>query len=268
MTRTQRYKHEMLVRVRDFGIAHRDRFPGSSTGGELFDQVAAVVQTIDAHLRGRLLGETGGRRISPRTRALVRARMKTIARAGRRVTREERRPNPFRLPARRTLKVDVATARVFVEEARTREEAFGRFGLPQSYFSAFAALVDELEQAIDARLSSKTVRGHAKAGGTVAVRQGLELVRDLDVIVEVATQQDPALADAWKTARHIEGQGTPVSASNPVPMPVAPPIPDDASRGGEAASPPASVAGSVTTAGSGTHAAADTPPDGELRRAS
>jgi hypothetical protein len=219
MKREQRYKYEMFVRVREFGIAHRERFPESSTGGVMFGQVTAAVAAIDEHLKHRILGRVEGRRVKPLTRAAAFDYMKAIAKAARRVTRDERVVNPFRMPPQRTLKAEISTARVFIEEASRRREAFIRLGLPSTFISDFTALVDELQSAVDTRLSSKTARGQAQAGIAAVLAQGLEVIRDLEVVVEMATRDDPAVAAAWHTARHIEGQGT----SKPAPAKAATP---------------------------------------------
>ena len=53
MTRRQRYRYEMFVRVRDFGRASQDLFPASSTGGQAFGRVIAAVAAIEDHLTKR-----------------------------------------------------------------------------------------------------------------------------------------------------------------------------------------------------------------------
>jgi len=218
MTKGQRYKHEMLVRVRDFGAAHRELFPESSPGGDKFAQVSAAVAAIDRHLKNRVLGKAGARGVKALTRKAVFSYMKTTAKAARRITRTGRDVNPFLLPRRRTLKVEVATARAFLEEAEQRQLQFIGIGMPPTFISDFRALVNELEQAVDTRLNSKTMRSHAQAGIAASVRRGLEIVRDLEVIVEVATSQDDILAATWRTARRIEGLNPSSSAAvNTVP---------------------------------------------------
>jgi hypothetical protein len=221
MNRVQRFKYEMFVRVRDFGTAHREPFPESSTGGVMFGQVTRAVAAIDEHLKNRILGRVEGRRIKPLTRAAAYDYMKAIAKAARRVTRDERVVNPFRMPPRRTLKVEISTARVFIKEAAARQEAFVRLGLPPAFISDFTALVDELQSAVDTQLSSKTARGQAQAGIAAVLAQGLEVIRDLEVVVEMATRDDVALAAAWHTARHIEGQRSSSAKPVKVPAPVA-----------------------------------------------
>ncbi len=126
--------------------------------------------------------------------------MKTIAQAARRVTRLERDVNPFRMPRRRTFKVEITTARSFIEEAEKRQEKFVGIGLPPTFISDFKALVDELQQAVDLRLNSETARGRAQAGIAAALAQGFDVIRDLDVVVSVATRQEPVVAAAWRSA--------------------------------------------------------------------
>jgi hypothetical protein len=249
MNREQRYKYEMFVRVRDFGIANREVFPEASVGGGMFGQVTAAVAEVDEHLERRILGRVEGRRIKPRTRAKVFDYMKAIAKAGQRVTREEDVVNPFRMPPRRTLKAVISTARVFIKEAAPRRDAFVRLGLPSTFISDFTALVDELQSAVDTRLSSKTARGEAQAGIAASLAKGLEVIRDLEVVVEMATRDDPALAAAWHTARHIEGQNTSSRVKAPAPAVVTPVV-----TAGEAPQPAAAAAGAQEA--------------GELRRAS
>jgi hypothetical protein len=220
MTKQQRFKYEMFVRVRDYGTAHTDLFPASSTGGQTFAQVTEAVSAIDDHLKNRVVATAEARKVKAATRAAVFDYMKTLALTARRVTRSEPGPNPFRIPRRRSLKVEISTARAFSEEAAKREEQFIRFGLPRTFVSDFRARVDELQQAVDTRLSSKTTRRQAKAGIQSMLAQGLEAIRDLDAIVAIGAHQDPVAFGAWQSARHIEGHGsTPakkVQASAPV----------------------------------------------------
>ena len=46
MNRNQRFRYEMFVRVRSFGVANRDQFPESSTGGKALALVEAAVAAI------------------------------------------------------------------------------------------------------------------------------------------------------------------------------------------------------------------------------
>ena len=219
MTRNQRFKYEMFVRVRDYGTAHTELFPESSTGGQTFAQVTATVAAIDEHLKNRVLATAEARRVKAATRAAVFDYMKTIALAARRVTRRETGTSPFRMPRRRSFKVEISTARAFIEEAERRRDQFLRLGLPETFISDFRARVDALQQAVDVRLNSKTMRRQARAGIQTSLAEGLEAIRDLDAIMAIATRQDHVAFAAWQSARRIEGQRT--SSSGAVKPPVA-----------------------------------------------
>jgi hypothetical protein len=57
MTRQQRFKYEMFVRVRDFGVAHAALFPETSKGGPAFARVWAPAAAVDEHQKDHLLGQ-------------------------------------------------------------------------------------------------------------------------------------------------------------------------------------------------------------------
>ena len=59
MTRQQRFKYEMFVRVRDFGAAHAALFPEASKGGQAFARVLAAVAALDE--QQKQLGEVRAR---------------------------------------------------------------------------------------------------------------------------------------------------------------------------------------------------------------
>ncbi len=228
MTKAQRYTYEMLVRVRNFGTEQASQFPEASAIVGKFTQVAGLVTAIEMHLKNHTLSMRG---VKSSTKEAVVGYLKAIASAGRRVTGDERNRNPFILPRRRNLAVVLATARGFLDEAAQRQEQFVEFGLPPTFISDLTTLVDGLEGAQSTHLDSKTMRANAQAGIRAAVREGVLLVRDLDVLMQIAPQVEEVLTATWKAARRIEGQAS-SSASpkvggaegeEPVAAPEAPP---------------------------------------------
>lgn len=192
MTRQQRFKYEMFVRVRDFGAAHAALFPEASKGKQAFARVLAAVTALDEQQKAHLLGLAEARRIKAVTRDAVFDYMKTIAAAARRVTQQDPAESPFVLPRKRRLSAELASARVFMAAAASRQKDFEAFGLPATFIAHFRALVDQLQQAADVRLSSRT--------------------------------QDPTTFAAWTAARQIEGQRdrvrkVPVRTTAPQPAP-------------------------------------------------
>ncbi len=192
MNKSQRFRYEMFVRVRDFGAARQELFPESSRSGEAFKRVAAAVAAIEEHRKDHVVGTAEARRVKAATRAAVFNYMKTVALAARRVTRPDASENPFIVPRQRNLERELATARAFIEAAEARQTEFVSFGLPPLFISDFRKLVDTLQQAFDLRLGSKTVRREAIAGTRMAITRGLEAVHDLDALVTIATLDDGA----------------------------------------------------------------------------
>ena len=107
----------------------------------------------------------------------------------------------------------VATARAFLGEAAERQEQFIQFGLPPTFISDLTTLVDGLEGAQSIHLDSKTMRANARAGIRSTLGEGVLLVRDLDVLMQLAPQIDAVLTATWKAARRIEGQSSSSSAA-------------------------------------------------------
>jgi hypothetical protein len=242
MTRQQKYRYESLVRVRDYGTAHSELFPQSSAAGGWFALVSAAVSAVDEHLKNRVVARADARRVKATTRAAVADYMKAIALVARRVTEPDTKANRFRMPRRRSLKIELSTARAFVEGAAERRDEFVRYGLPPTFISEFEALVDQLQDAMDTRVSSKTMRREAQQGIVTELARGLRAVRDLDAAVVVATRHDPIRLAAWQAARRIEGQGA--SPAKAVKLPVNVTVASPASSAldppdTEVASPPA-----------------------------
>ena len=61
MTKAERVRYEMFLRVRDFGHAHRDMFPESSTGGRSFATIARAVAEIESHVAKKRVTAKDGR---------------------------------------------------------------------------------------------------------------------------------------------------------------------------------------------------------------
>lgn len=61
MTANETRRHEMFIRIREFGITHRDRFPAETVGGQAFAAVDSAITELDAQavlqLRARQEGQ-------------------------------------------------------------------------------------------------------------------------------------------------------------------------------------------------------------------
>lgn len=256
MKKVQRFKYEMFVRVRDFGAEHASLFPEGSVGGSAMARVLAAAAKFEEQMKDHVLSSGEARRVKATTRNAVFEQLKTIAAAARRFTRAEAGVNPFVMPTRRNLATVLSTARAFIESATTRQAEFEKFGLPATFIVDFKRQVDQLQQAADVRLAAKTARSKAQAGINVALADGLDAARDLDVVVAIATKQaDPATYAAWTTARRVEGQNRPPAAA-------------ELPQASEPAEPIAPVASVTAPPAPPTPMPAPVAPIGELEKAS
>jgi hypothetical protein len=205
MTRAQRFRYQMFVRARNFAAAHPGLFPPHSRIGQAFARVAAEVAAIESHGKDHVVGTAEARRVKAATRAAVFNYMKTLALAARRVTRPDPKENPFRVPRGRNLDRELATARAFIEQVHARQSEFVAFGLPPTFLSDFTTLVDDLQQAVDGRLSSRARRSKALAGIQSAIARGSEVIRDLDALLAIALRDDSDTYAAWTAVRRIDG---------------------------------------------------------------
>jgi hypothetical protein len=198
----------MFVRARNFAATHQGLFAPHSKIGQAFARVAAEVAAIESHGKDHVVGTAEARRVKAATRAAVFNYMKTLALAARRVTRPDPKENPFRMPRGRNLDRELATARAFIEQAHARRTEFVEFGLPPTFLSDFTALVDDLREAVDSRLSSRARRSKALAGIQSAIARGGEAIRDLDALLAIALRDDSDTYAAWTAVRRVDGPGS------------------------------------------------------------
>jgi hypothetical protein len=223
MTKAQRYRYEMFGRVDDFGTANVELFPASSKGGQMFAEVRAAVTAVGEHLKDRDLARAEARRVKATTRRAVTDYMKVIAATARRVTFEEPVPSPFRRGGSNSNAALLAKARLFIDEAKTREARFVEFGMPPTFISDFTALVDQLAEAVSVRNNGRAWRQRAQMGIEAAIVKGTEAIQNLDVIVPNALRLDPVRTGHWMGARRIQGVRSSTSSSTSTPSTVARP---------------------------------------------
>lgn len=205
MTKEQRARYDTFTRVRGFGADHKELFPESSAGSAWFSEIAATIDAIDLNMKERVVARAEARKVKAEKRQAVEKNMKTIAGVARRMARSEPDENVFIMPRQRSLQALLSTARAFAEEGIRRQELFVRYGLPATFISEFQALVNTLHVAAVTRQTSKTTRNEAQAAIEAALESGIEVIRNLDYAVEVATRPNPAQFAAWKAARRIQG---------------------------------------------------------------
>jgi hypothetical protein len=208
MTRIQRVRYEALLRVRDFGAAHQDRFPSSSGGTEAFATVAGAVAQIEQHAAAKLVAVREGRRDRIARRKLIKNRMAIIARTSRGVTLPSGAALTLRMPTRRSDVAIVTSARAFLQEAEAHRDQLVRLGLPSTCLSELRAEAEAFDEALKDGRAGRSAVAAAQAGITAAFNDGLAAARLLDIVVPNTIGDDAVALAAWRRDRKvIEGKG-------------------------------------------------------------
>lgn len=204
MTRFQRVRYEMFLRVRDFGITHRDLFPESSRGGQSFAKVAQATLLLETHSVARLLAAHDGRRGKVAARAVVRRWMLSIARTARDVARTTSGGNRrLRMPHRTADVALLTSARLFLDDGAPISDAFIELGLPNNWITEFRAAVDAFEEQLKGRRAGRYGVAAANAGIKAALKEGFGAIHTLDVIIANTLTNDPVLLAVWARGRRI-----------------------------------------------------------------
>ena len=206
----------MLVRVRNFGDAHKEPFPEGSEGSKAFGAVTAAVAQIDAFMAARLTARRLSQQEKRAARLALAARIGAIARSAQVMAKSV--PGADAKLPRPTRKSDVAvvrSGRLFLQESEPVKDAFIRCGLPvRGGAAAGGRQVRAGRQAINGRNARKTGAGVSQKGIRSALKNAVDTVQSLDVLVANVLGHDENLMNAWKRDRHVElaGKSAPVGA--------------------------------------------------------
>jgi hypothetical protein len=248
MTREQRLRYEMLLRVRDFGSAHRARFPESSTAGKGFAAVAGAVAAIEGHAMDGLVTAEEGRKARDAAREVLVERLTAIARTARVIARDlPGADDVFKVPEQRSDTALLTTARAFIREGEAVKARFVPLGMSDRFLTDLQAVVETFEEAIHGRRAGRSGLAVARAGLKTALAQGLDAVRTLDVVVANTLQDDLAVLTAWKRGRRMTSKakgapGVKTTPESPTPPPSVAPAPVEAATTPTTAAPPAPIA--------------------------
>ena len=204
MTRQQRVRFEMFLRVRDFGQAHREMFPESSTGGQAFAKVADAVTRIDAFATSKLLTVTDGHEDLAVARAAVIGGMRVVARTARGTRKSTRSAGRRLVMPRRVSYVGLlAAARSFLAEAGECRVELDTLGLPAACLQDLGRAVADLEAALAARRAGRGDTAAAHAGIRAAFADGARAIRTLDIVVPNTLGSDAVIAARWARDRRV-----------------------------------------------------------------
>ena len=195
-------QYQMLLRVRDFGHTHRDRFPNTGLAGETFAALDTVIVELAATDTTKRSASASAR--SGHTRTARNRFVKLLGRGSQttRVLREagEAIP-PFTLRTHRTDYELLSAARQFAQAAAPFEAAFVAHGLLPSS-------ITDAARAFETVLRTAGMRRDDHTAARVRIRQLLAsasaYIRILDVIVGNHLGADMLIQAIWKQARHID----------------------------------------------------------------
>lgn len=236
MTKTDRIRYEMYLRVRDFGITHRETFPTASVGGQAFATIARVVDDIEAHAPARLLAAQQGRKTRTEARQAVRRWMQTIATTARHIRRTTPGLDSLEMPRSRSDATLLGAAEAFLTDTAPFRKELVAFGLPANFLTELRHAVSVFTDAQAKRRAGGAGLSSARAGIAAAFREGASAIRALDVVIPNTIGSNPVLMAAWRRDRRVV-RGAAKGKANPVVLPT-----------GAAQSPSAAPAVSVDTA--------------------
>jgi len=200
-------RYDMLVRVRDFGAAHAERFAPDSLAAQAFTIVAQAVASLSEHAIRQISGH-GSARQATTTRAVarraLRGQLDTIARTAHAIGLDTPGvAQRFRIPRSGDFPL-LAAARAFATDAAPLAAEFIAHALPPDFIVALHTGIAEFEAAIGEQEDGKMQHIAARAGIGEALATGLAAVRRLDAIVPNAFREEPLAVAGWRRARHVE----------------------------------------------------------------
>ena len=210
---------EMLIRVRDFGVAHADLFPPTSYAGQLFASIAAAITRLEGHAATQA-SKAGAAREGTSSKAVGRANLlralEVINATARAIAlRIPGLENKFRFPHSESDQALLAAARAFAEDAVPLKAEFVKRNLPATFIEDLQADIEAFAEAISARNVSKGSRVQATASIDDDLDRAMLDARELDPIVKNTLGNDRALLAEWRSARHVERASKGKKSSKP-----------------------------------------------------
>ena len=210
MNNLETRRFNMLTRVRDFGVTHSNSFPNNSLGGELFTEVAQIVQKLE-DFASEKSSSTRESRQSTTSRTIARTTLKEWVEAIHRTARAIAVHTPgmdekFSLPKHFTDQNLISSARAFASDVLPLKAEFIRHEMAANFITELNAAIDEFDRAISSRNHSSEARFSAIASLGATIQQGIQAVLQLDAIVRNKFKNDKILTGAWAQATKVERQ--------------------------------------------------------------
>ena len=247
MTAIETRKYEMLVRVRDFGNTHGDRFPESTRAREQFTTVSAAVKELSEFAVKKMAAKQEGKRTKAIAREALHDRLESIAITARAIGRDTPGfEDRFHVPRPRTDQGLLTAGRLFARDAEILKDQFLAHAMRDTFVADLLELVDTFEHAIRERDAGKGGQTAARASMNAALESGTAAVQKIDAMVNNHLRDDPETTTLWGSVRRIGHARRPrrVAAASP-PAPSAPTPAPPATTPPPAVTPPQTTSSSV-----------------------
>lgn len=203
MTVDEKRRYEMLVRVRNFGAAHRQLFPDTSSASAAFAAIAAelpqlealdVAERVASHSARAARKKQARKQLMEcltRAKNTARALVKTIPELAAHVD----------LPAKLDDRLLMTMARQFETAITPHAEAFAAHGIA---IAQLGGLIAPFETAISERRQRRGEKAEARARIIPSMARAIEALDMLDLTVPNHLAGDPVMLNAWRRDRHVK----------------------------------------------------------------
>jgi len=211
MKDTERRQYDMLMRVRDFGNAHRGIFAGLPAARDAFQAVDAAVNELAAadllKVSARAAARADRKKVARRRLIRLLVRVSQLARL---LRARGRALPPFAMPRSSTDEGFLTLARQFARDAASLDVEFSGHGLGAHVIRrAAGAFESSVRDCVmnQANVIAARTRIHD------LVRSARLEVRRLDLIVGSGLAPDNAIRAVWQQARRVERRRGPRSGN-------------------------------------------------------
>lgn len=201
-------QYDMLKRIARFIVENPIVPPNAQItafGAIITANISAFESAATAQFDGR--GDaTGGVRTKRSKGKELRDYLKDVARVGRALD-PEIHPGlaaRFLLPLTKAYAAISASARSIIAAATEVEAEMIADGLPATFLADLNTLLEEFEDAVDAKIDGVQTQVGGTAGMRLGASQGMKAAKKLDAIFRAIFRADPVKLGVWKHARHVE----------------------------------------------------------------
>jgi hypothetical protein len=225
MDDSQNRRHEMFVRVRDFGARFTNDFEAHGLGAQLFAQLGTVVDQLNGHAATKV-SSAGQAREGTSTRAEARETLREDLLAINRTAHAMAEDTPglddkFRLPRGNNDQNLIDAARAAHADAAPLQAAFISHEMPADFLASLVQHIADLEASMTKQSGGVGTRISANTAIDETISSGMVIVRKLDAVVRNKYRGQPATLAEWTSTSHTER--SPKRKASPTTQPSTPP---------------------------------------------